>query len=182
MLFLPSCLVIMIVIVGFSVGLYFRAAAICRLESWLTGRDIWLDPPKIDLGQHPAGTVASYSLTIRNYSGHPIEVIGVNVSCGCTKVSRIPCTIQGSDMVRVPIEIKIDGSKDIVKEQVVFIINNNGDIKKYQFIIEGAVTPAKGDVNRPLPRQGYIPTASRIPHLHGRSKARSSHSKFRCVS
>lgn len=122
-------------------GVHWRFGPVCRLVARLSGQEIWFESPTIDLGLRPAGTVVSKSVAIRNLSDHPIEVLGVNVSCGCTKVSGVPCTIPEADTARFPLEITIAREKARVREEAVFIINERGNIKKYHVAIRGEAAP-----------------------------------------
>lgn len=58
-----------------------------RICAVLTGAELSLTVKKVGL---PAGNLQHVELTVKNYSGSRVEVLGCNVGCSCEKVLEQP--------------------------------------------------------------------------------------------
>jgi hypothetical protein len=107
---------------------------------------VWFDESVISLGDQPAGVFVHELATIRNYSDKAVEVIGVEASCTCTIASAaIPCTVEAFSKIDLPIEIELKESLKLGpwRQKVIYLVNENGAIKRYLVTIEAEITKTK---------------------------------------
>lgn len=122
-------------------GARLHVAPVCRAIAWLSGREIWLDRQDVDVGTLPTPGAVDAAVTMRNYSGAPVVVMGAETTCRCTTAGGLPVTIAPSDRVDLPIRVQTASGQTQVAESVVFLVQSGGAVKRYRVRVHGACAP-----------------------------------------
>ena len=60
---------------------------------WLSGYKLVAEEYRIDLGEAPAGESKSGMFLLRNLTGKPVVVLGVEADCSCLAASELPVSV-----------------------------------------------------------------------------------------
>lgn len=122
-------------------ALYLQYDPAWRVVAKLTGNEIWVDDPNVELGVVPADGKLSKAVRVRNYSNNKVEIVGASVSCGCTSVRGLPLQLDQSEVAEIPLDIDLASRRESGKftERVVLIVNSQGSIKRFVIVVSGEV-------------------------------------------
>lgn len=76
--------------------------------------------PVVDFGSGKPGDVLSSQVTVRNYSGKTVRLVGGTSSCSCTATDEMPISIDPGDEVVVNVRLRIpSGQPGLMNQQIV---------------------------------------------------------------
>ena len=78
-------------------------AAVARLR----GQSLDVTPSTLDFGTGKPGEVLTVPLTVRNYSSHPVRLIGGTSDCSCLTTGDMPVTIPAGERVTISVKLKV---------------------------------------------------------------------------
>jgi len=92
------------VVVGVGIYVFGSAdAAIARLR----GESLRVTPAVLDFGSGTPGVLLTTSVTVRNYTSHPVRLIGGTSDCSCITTQNMPVTIEPGDSTTIGVKMKV---------------------------------------------------------------------------
>jgi len=92
------------VIVGVGIFVFGSSeAAIARLR----GESLRVTPAVLGLGSGTPGTLLTTLVTVRNYTSHPVRLIGGTSDCSCITTQNMPVTIEPGDSTTIGVKMKV---------------------------------------------------------------------------
>ncbi len=73
--------------------------------AWLSGDELFLPEPMIDLGVIQPGELVTAKLPVVNLARHPVTILGADSGCSCTVVSGLPVTIPAGMRFNLPVRV-----------------------------------------------------------------------------
>jgi hypothetical protein len=83
------------------------SSALARLR----GEAISVDDPYLDFGSGHAGDDLEGSITVRNWTDQPIQLVGGTSDCSCTTINDLPATIEPNGAIKVRVQMHVPSSQ-----------------------------------------------------------------------
>jgi hypothetical protein len=73
----------------------------------LRGESLGTDPTVLDFGTGKSGELLSTKVTVRNYTGKPVRLIGGTSDCSCLTTQDMPITIEPGSSANIAVKLKV---------------------------------------------------------------------------
>ena len=139
-----SCLAGLVVLTAFVAWRYGSVEAAVASAK---GRSLLPDATIKSLGDVPANQTANFSYTLRNLTGHPIQLQRSQTSCSCSVVAGLPCSIEPRSTKTISVVVSI-GSKPGALEGSFHLYTADSSQPDIQLGYTGRVVSPNADAGR----------------------------------
>ena len=84
---------LLVIVALFAIWSYVTYGDIRSGWLWFSGYKLVAEQYRIDLGEVPAGESKPITFRLRNLTGEPVLILGVETDCSCLAASELPVTI-----------------------------------------------------------------------------------------
>lgn len=86
-----------------------------------------------------AGEDRDAAFLVRNLSGNPVQILGVNTSCGCVSVEKLPVTVAPAGVKEIRLTIHLEESASGTVEQTLRFHTDEPTTPRFSVKVSGRV-------------------------------------------
>jgi hypothetical protein len=125
-----------------AVGIGCSGTAESQTDSSVTSSDsarIQFENITHDFGTIKEGQVVSTTYKFKNTGTRPLEVLGVNVSCGCTVAEKPEKPVGVGQTGEIKVNFNSEGKPGVNKKYITVVSNasNSSEVLSFSVIVEG---------------------------------------------
>ncbi len=94
---------------------------------------IVFDEPKYDFGEIKEGDVVSHTYTFKNEGTLPLEILAVNVSCGCTVAEKPEKPVGVGQKGQIKVTFNSSGKAGVNTKNVIVLSNASNSTENVSF-------------------------------------------------
>lgn len=110
--------------------------------AYFRGERISVEPRLVNVGTGERGQTQEASVTLSNWTDHPIQVFGGTANCSCTVLDDLPVTIPPNESRPVTVSVRLTGVPGIFTHKAGFLIDDGG-FKRISFRLTGRIIAAQ---------------------------------------